>query len=223
MKKQIFITSILLTVISISFGQNINSTSSKEINEIENIQTDHNDTIELKETFNQENIPVNDYLTERLKPIRANFARINLITDWTSINKKDLRETTEGGEGVYYYLNKRLEKIVIREYGEMFQQLTEYYLIDNHLSFVFEKSYKYNRPIYYDTKMMKENNDTEAFDFEKSEIIEDRSYFENGKLIHQLNNQDCGSQFADDYLLEEQQRILANFEQLMKLEKEKYK
>jgi hypothetical protein len=64
---------------------------------------------------------------------------------------------------------------------------------------------------------MKEMNDTESFDFEKSEIIEDRSYFDNGKLLHQINSQDCGSPFADDYLLEEQKRLKKDFEKLIKL------
>ena len=175
------------------------------------------DTVELKETFNQEDLPVNEYLTERLKPIRANFKRINSITNWTTIDKKDLWETTEGGEAKFYYSNGQLEKITTRHFGETFQQLTEYYLLKGQLSFVFEKSYKYNRPMYYDSTSMKENNDTEAFDFEKSEIIEDRSYFDNGKLLHQIDSQDCGSPFADNYLLEEQKRIKSDFEKLIKL------
>jgi len=175
------------------------------------------DTIQLRETFNEEDLPVNEYLTERLKPIRENFKRINSFTNWTFIDTKELWETTEGGEVKYYYQNGQLEKIVTRHFGETFQQLNEYYLMNGQLSFVFEKTYKYNRPMYYDTTAMKENNDTEAFDFEKSEIVEDRSYFENGKLLHQLNNQDCGSPFADDYLLEEQKRIKTDFEKLIKL------
>lgn len=181
------------------------------------------DSVELKETFNQEDLPVNEFLTERLKPIRANFKRINSIAKWTTINTKDIWETTEGGEAKFYYLNGQLEKITTRHYGETFQILTEYYLLNGQLSFVFEKSFKYNRPIYHDSTAMKEMKDTETFDFEKSEIIEDRSYFENGKLLHQLNNQDCGSPFADDYLLEEQKRIKEDFEKLTKLASKKLK
>ncbi|TDS50823.1 hypothetical protein C8P70_1496 [Myroides indicus] len=60
--------------------------------------------------------------------------------------------------------------------------------------------------MYYDEMSMKENNDTEAFDFDKSKIMEDRSYFDNRKLIHQINNQDCGSSFSEDYLLNEQKK-----------------
>lgn len=176
------------------------------------------DTVELKETFNEEDLPVNEYLIERLKPIRANFKRINSISNWTTINTKNIWETTEGGEAKFYYLNGQLEKIVARHFGETFQLLTEYYLLNGKLSFVFAKSYQYNRPIYYDSINMKKNNDTETFEFEKSEIVEDRSYFENGKLLHQLNNQDCGSPFADDYLLDEQKKILADFEKILKLD-----
>lgn len=178
------------------------------------LDTLHNDTTIIKETFQQEDTAYNEYLTGRLKPIRENFKRINSISKWTSVDKQELYESTEGGEATFYYSNSILEKIVTRHFGETFQQLTEYYLLNGELSFAFEKSYKYNRPIYYDSTSMKENKDNQAFNFEKSEIIEDRSYFDKGKLIHQVNNQDCGSPFAADYLLTEQKRILADFDKL---------
>lgn len=177
------------------------------------------DTPPVDESINEEDtdISYNGYLSDRLKPIRANFRRINSIAKWTSISIEELFESTEGGEAKYYYLNSQLEKIVARHYGETYQMLIEYYLLNAQISFVLEKRYKFNRPIYYDSATMKENNDTETFDFEKSELIEDRSYFENGKLIHQVNNHDCGSPFADDYLLEEENRILTDFGNLIKL------
>jgi hypothetical protein len=206
----------LLTFLSVGCG-----TDNKKQNQTNTVSTSvrtdslQRDIFEMKETFNQEDIPVNEYLTDRLKPIRANFKRINSITNWASIDTEELSESTEGGEAKYYYQNGRLEKIVARHYGETFQLLTEYYLQNVQLSFVFEKRYKYNRPLYYDTTAMKENNDTEAFDIDKSEMIEDRNYFENGKLLHQIKNQDCGSPFADNYLLEEQKRIKTDFEKLI--------
>ena len=197
-----------LTFYTFTFGALIffgcGTDNNKKITTIDNIETSvkvdslKRDTVELKETFNQEDLPVNEYLTEKLKPIRANFKRINSIAKWTIIKTKDIWETTEGGEAKFYYLNGQLEKITTRHFGETFQLLAEYYLLKGQLSFVFEKSYKYNRPFYHNSKAM---NDTETFDFEKSEIIEDRSYFDKEKLLHQLNNQDCGSPFAVDYLL----------------------
>lgn len=183
--------------------------------------TIHADSFFLKETFQNEDTVYNEYLADKLKPIRENFKRINSILKWTSLFKKEIDESTEGGEAKFYYTKGNLEKIVTRNFGETFQQLTEYYLLNRQLSFVFEKSLVYNRPIYYDSTSMEDNNDNEAFDSEKSKIIEDRSYFEKGKLIHQVNNQDCGSPFAEDYLIEEQQRLIGAFEKLKALAKER--
>ena len=177
------------------------------------------DTAQLKEAFNEEDVAVNEYLTDGLKSIRTNFKRINSISNWTSVETQELSESTEGGAAKYYYQKEKLEKIVARHYGETFQLLTEYYLLNGQLSFVCEKRHKYNRPLYYDSSAMKENKDNQAFDFDKSEIVEDRSYFRNGKLLHQINNQDCGSTFTSDYLHKEQTRIKADFDKLIDIKK----
>jgi hypothetical protein len=177
---------------------------------------DLNDTIVLTESINIKDEIVNEYLTEDLEPIRKNFKRINSIQKWTSNEKFDLWESTEGGQAVFYYA-ENLEKVIVRYFGETGQRLIEYYLMEGKLSFVFDKSFNYNRPIYWDSTAMKENHDNQVFDFEQSEIIEERSYFLNDKLVHQLNNQDCGSPFADDYLFEEQARIQTEFKKIMKL------
>ena len=181
------------------------------------------DSFLLRETFNQVDNPSNEFLTTSLKPIRQNFKRINSISskDWSSVVTKDLESTNEGGDVTYYYLNKNLEKIVIKEFGETFQVLTEFYLLDKTISFVFEKSLKYNRPIYQDSSAMKQINDDQVFNIDKSEVIEERSYFEKRKLINQLNNQDCGSPFTDDYLKDEQIRIVNKYNRILKLEESK--
>jgi hypothetical protein len=173
------------------------------------------DTIELTENFNREDVIDNEYLQKELKPIRANFKRINSIRNWTKRDTAELWESLEGGEAAFCYSDNGLEKIVTRLFGENYQSLTEYYLLNGQLSFVFEKTYHYNRPFYYDSTMMKENHDNQIFDFGKSEIEETRSYFRNGKLLHLINSQDCGAPFADDYLLEEQKVILKEFEKLV--------
>jgi hypothetical protein len=208
MKGKIFLIIITLGIATIASSQTI-------------IDKKANDTIQLTESLKQDDLAVNEYLTNELKPIRENFKRLNSIENWTEIKVVGLLESTEGGGAIYYSPSKKLEKIITRHFGETFQKLAEYYLKDGKLSFVFEKLYKYNRPFYYDSSAKEENNDTEEFDFDKSEIIEDRSYFSNGKLLHQLNNQDCGSPFASDYLLEEQKRLLTEFKKLIELEKTK--
>lgn len=186
------------------------------------LQVITSDTIKIKESFRENDIAVNEYLTDRLKPILANFKRINSIIQWSSIKKKDIEgESAEGGEAVFYEQKGRLEKITARLYGEMDQVLTEYYLLNGHLSFVFEKIYTYNRPMFYDVKVMKENHDTEAFDFKKSEIEENRNYFEKEKLVHVTNSLDCGAPFSSDYIEGEQKRISEAFQKLLKLRKEK--
>jgi hypothetical protein len=154
--------------------------------------------------------------TEWLKLIRENCRRINLITHWSAVKTEELFETTEGGEATYYNQNGRLEKITTQNFGETYQQIREYYLMDGQLCFVFEKSFQYNRPMYYDTTAMKENNDTEAFDMDKSKITETRSYFLKGKLFHRNVNGISTSHNVKDSLEEEKEIMLGDFQRLIK-------
>ena len=173
------------------------------------------DTFALKETFQEDDLIVNEYLKGKLKPIRENFKRINSRSDWTSIDTKELWGSTEGGEAKFYHENGTLEKIVTRNFGEMGQTISEYYLYHSKLSFVFERSYTYNRPFYWDTTEMRESNDGQVFEFERSEINENRSYFDQDRLVHQVNSDDCGSPYTDEYLLLEHGRLMAQFEDLL--------
>ena len=186
----------------------------------------NNDTLRSNPTYNsvvpKETIQEIDTVEDRdieeiLRLIRENFKRINSKTDWTFIKNKNLWESAEGGEVKYYYTGDTIEKIIIRQFGETGQILTEYYLLNGDLSFVFEKSVNYNRPIYWDTAKSDENNDNQTFDFGKSEIIEVRSYFDRGKLIRQIKSQDLATPLSDDYLLEEQERLTAQFDKLVEI------
>lgn len=176
----------------------------------------HKDTLFLKETAGMEDTASTGLLASVL-PVKANFKRINSIAVWTNVVKKDLEASSEGGEAAFYYLNGKLEKITTRHYGETFQRLTEYYLLNRVLSFVFEKTMKYNRPVYYDTAAMIANNDNQVFDIEKSELNEIRSYFVNGKLIQQFNNLSKGIN-STATLPAEQKRIMNDFADLRKME-----
>jgi len=170
------------------------------------------DTISSKTVFT-DTIPANRQ--EQLKPIRENFRRINAITTWTAVVKRDLWESTEGGVAAFYYLNGTLEKIIVRHFGEMYQQLTQYYLLNAQLSFVLERTYHYNRPMYYDSTAMKENGDTEAFDIKKSKITIVRGYLRNNRLIH-LDSSDAAS-FSPGYLLRKEEEVKAGFEKYTRL------
>ena len=154
-------------------------------------------------------------MTYGINSIRNNFKRINAINQWTAISQKELSESVEGGVAKFYYQEKKLEKIVARHYGETYQEISEYYLQDGQLSFVLEKTYRYNRPMYYDSAAMKANNDTEIFNFDKSTIMEDRFYFEQGKLI-ELSPGKKREQTKNR--AEEGKRIRIDFDKLMALQ-----
>ncbi|WP_223600474.1 hypothetical protein [Chryseobacterium sp. GVT01B] len=176
------------------------------------------DTVRINETFNENDTTNSKGLKKQLKPIQTNFKRINSMTKWTFVKKKDIEgESAEGGEATFYYTDKGLEKVIARHYGEMGQKLIEYYLLNGRLSFVFEKEYRYNRPLFYDAEAMKENNDTEAFDLKKSEITITRNYFENGNII--LINATMGREYNinADYPAEQEKSITEDFKRLLKL------
>lgn len=207
---------ILLVFINFGYAKSFNDEFSGHADKITK------DTAKIKAASHEDDIAANEYLKDRLKPIQTNFKRINSITKWTSIQKKSIEgESAEGGEATFFFKGKHLEKVLAIHYGEIGQALIEYYLLNGQLSFVFQKDYKYNRPMFYDVKAMKENNDTEAFDFKKSEIMETRNYFEKGHLFHIVNSQDCGAPFSGEYMAEEEKSMQEDFKRLMKLLKEK--
>lgn len=135
---------------------------------------------------NYETLKLDDPINE----IKTNFTRINSIQNWSKVLTKELMETSEGGEVNFYFNGENLEKIIENKYGEMFQQTIEYYLKDEELSFVFEKSLLYNRPIYYDEEMMKENDDSEYFSIDASKSVETRMYFAENQLLKSINSMD---------------------------------
>ena len=187
-----------------------------ENSEIRTIRFDR-DTILLHETFNED-----DYFLKELRTgheyqiIRENFKRINSITEWVQTDKRELNIASDGGEIRYYYSNKGLEKIVTRHFGETYQVLIEYYLLDGELFYVYEKLFGYNRPYYWDETQLAETIDKRIID-EYTEMQLDRSYFADRQILHKFETGDCGAPFARDYMEEEQLRLMTNFEYLLKL------
>lgn len=171
--------------------------------------------IEIQESVNEEDTLINDANSAHLKLIKENFKKLNSIINWTSIVEKYYDASIEGGSAKFYYQNKNLQKIITVSYGETYRKLTEYYLLNEQLSFIFEKTYRYNRPFNYDSTSMKENNDTEVFDFSKATFIEVRNYFENGKLVHQISTEKEESK--DINVSTEQKRISEDYATLIKL------
>ena len=97
-------------------------------------------------------------------------------------------ESTEGGESIAQYDGKNIKYIEVTYYGETGKTKTEYYFDNGQLFFVFETVYTYNRPIYWNAKTAKENNDTVTYNSSKTIVNEDRCYFHQEKLIRWLDN-----------------------------------
>jgi len=149
--------------------------------------------------------------------MRKNYFRISSITDWTNVVNIELDESTEGGEAAYYYKHDTLEKIEVKLYGEISQTLEEYYFMNNLLSYVYERELIYNRPIYYDSAKMKEEQDSVTFDITKSDTIETKSFFRNGKLGYQVcnMNEEKGyfTDFSEKRIINRQKELLAKIPQ----------
>jgi hypothetical protein len=96
--------------------------------------------------------------------------------------------STEGGQATAFYDHGELKLIKVVWLGEIGKNQIEYYFNDGQLIFAFDQDFDYNRPIYWDRKMAKENGDDEAFDPKKTTVKEDRYYFHNEKLFLWLDN-----------------------------------
>lgn len=155
-----------------------------------------------------------DEFTGELDPVRANVRAINTIGHWSKTEDRELTETAEGGVATFYYSGGVLKKIVATQYGEMFRKLSEYYLLGGMVSFVFEKTLRYNRPLLYDSTAMRENGDDQVFDLDKSVMEEVRSYFVGGKLTQQIRDRNI---ITADSLPGEEARLVAAYKKMMAL------
>jgi hypothetical protein len=100
--------------------------------------------------------------------------------DTTSI---DLQEGEVRGEMSGYFEKDSIKLLQEVYYGDMEKHQT-FYCFDRALVFlVIDFTETYNRPIYYDKKMAKENNDSTFFDPAKSNFQETRYYFSKEKLF----------------------------------------
>ncbi|WP_375580440.1 hypothetical protein ABWH96_05225 [Marivirga tractuosa] len=194
--KQLFILSIPLLFVG---SQNVATAQKKPT-----ASTPKIDTHLLQES----DTVYDEYLGAKLAPIRQNYNQIDTITAWSATVTKAIKQSTEGGTATYYYLNGKLLKIVATHYGELGKVIQEFYTLEGKISFVLEKRHEYNRPIGGDDSSKPESKD--------SELIKDRSFFENGILIRQISDLDCGAPFAQYYLDEEGKRLKSSFMYLLK-------
>ncbi len=123
-----------------------------------------------------------------IKSIRAKYVKINASVPQCRRVVKDIwGESLEGAEMDAFYQGQELQLVIVHHFGEMYQTFTEYYYEQGKAFFVYQRSFQYNRPMYWDSITAKANQDTVVFNFYKSRLEENRYYFNNGKLIRWIN------------------------------------
>jgi len=160
---------------------------------------------DLREEYEQQqnNLPADtiyqEFLGEKLKPIREKLIPLTDRQEWTAIDKRKIETRTENGAAVYYFLKNELKKIRFLQNTDTTDRFTEYYLDNDSLFFVFERQ--------SDSIGLK--NDPEFY-----EPFEDSLFFEKGELIRIKSNMDCGAPFAEDYRKEIQEDLKTEFSML---------
>jgi hypothetical protein len=130
-------------------------------------------------------------INDRIMEIRTENSLINNDKDLIKDSIDLVGESTEGGLLKTYKDSKgKLRKINAVYCGETGKVIEEYYVKNDKLIFVLNQQYVYNRPIYWDEKLAKENHDTVVFDYNKSKISESRYYFDDDEKLIQLIEKD---------------------------------
>jgi hypothetical protein len=95
---------LLITILTFLTLIGCNDNGEKSVSQNDRLELVPEPDKDLREKYEQQekdslksDTVFEEYLGERLKPIRANFKRINEITEWTSVDKRKLNQSTEGG------------------------------------------------------------------------------------------------------------------------------
>ena len=143
----------------------------------------------------------------KIAQIRKEFASTNAMKNYVIKEVEDPEQSTDGGIVKYFSQNGIVKKIVVEHFGESWNSLTEYYVKNGKVYFIFDKTEKYNVPYYVNADWYKRDNMKvgEVFDSRKSKISEKRYYFdENMKLIRYVG---------------ENKKIVENVQKLKEIEK----
>jgi len=175
-----------------------------------------NDTVLLQETLGEKDTTeIDENLLQKLQPIRENFESINSKNEWDSVVVKKMLIDDRNVRARLFYSEGEIEKIVIRHSVEDHQELTEFYLLNGELSFVYEKEYwylQYYKLDEYDEKKQKK----EKYSIALESSNETKSYFENGILIYKWDKEDCCDPFPKFHLMNEEERITDIFNKIIK-------
>ena len=144
----------------------------------------------------------------KIAQIREDFSSTNAVKNYVIKEVEDSEQSTDSGVVKYYLQDGVVKKIVAEYFGESGNNLTEYYIKNGKVYFIFDKTEKYNVPYYVDSKWYKENEikNGEVFDKRKSKFSEKRYYFdENEKLIRYIG---------------ENKKVVENGQKLKEIEKD---
>jgi len=103
--------------------------------------------------------------------------------------------SAEGGRATAYSDSRKdIRLIRVELYGESGKMFEEFYYRNGSLIFAFYESHRYNVPFYVTPEVAKDAGGV-AFDPKKTEITEDRYYFENGRMLRWIdeNKRDVGT------------------------------
>lgn len=162
-------------------------------------------------------------LAEKQKAIELSYRAINKIHDWSKIDTVDLGGEVQPGYAIFYTSNDQLLKVISQKYSKTSKVKSEYYMLGGNLSFVYSLRYVYNKPLDYNSSDKKNETDTEVYDPKKSKIVEERDYFENGKLIKQITNLAKNGNSTEIFLNKESDRIQQELKLLVELKEKTIK
>lgn len=155
------------------------TTSSSNIIKANTQTTDNQNKTNIKPNYIQSTQDNNTYEQYVKNIVRPNFCRINGIKNWSNIQRKERGDLgSEGAEIIYYYSQDGIEKIVASIMGESGNSVTEFYFLNNTISFIYDIDSSYNMPIYMD-----------EYDSKKTKKIERRYYFKEKEYFRYLTSE----------------------------------
>lgn len=216
MKYVVLVTSFLFIVSCAVKDKNVD----ERIEELELIpEPDKNlreQYVKEQEAINIKQNSIEIEANSSLLKLFEHVAKLDEAKTWTTIDSVSLMESSDGGDGVYYFLGDSLLRVTADYYGESGQYKEEYYLDKGKLVFSTEKELRYNRPYYYDSTMMEEFNDTVFFDIEKSTSTLRSHFFVDGTLVRQTEETGEVKTSSSTGLEEAETVIKESFQALLK-------
>jgi len=157
---------------------------------------------------------------DKIAEIRTKCQKINQnIKTFSKKEKEDDDSSEEGGSVIAFYKDHKLQLITAEYFGETGKWKDEYYFDNGNLVFVIKNQFEYNRPIYWDKKMAKENDDTAYFDNKKTTKKTDKFYLDGDKVILWINNKNKEEQNNSAVFIKQESDVKKEGKRLEKLMK----